>query len=500
MKIKYTFFRKIDFHIASLILFLLILFSTVQLKAQGYCAVDKDHGQGYTTSIKSVADNGNNSYTIILDVKHNGCTSGCKSMARYSVEAKPGTYSNVSITVISGNLNYKNIDLGPTLSGDPFTGFRITGTQGFGNGSPGEFTIKYTLSGGLQNQRTQVKAGTDLLAVSFTISDFQTILNCNDQSIFPYYTPPTGGKLTSIIGPELTALYNSYLVSRTAQTDDIFQIFGSSVLVEIHVLPGMYSSSLSLLQTTTYGLFDIVEDAKDLIIVGKIPILNLFSLNSLTTYLSAVRPVYPSIPTSGIVTSLGDVSMHSDFVRNGFKLQGEGVKVGVISDSYNTQIGNPAADDVLKGDLPGIGNPVNTNPVEVLLDYPYGVRTDEGRAMLQIVHDIAPKAKLAFRTGYISAPDFANGIKELKNAGCDIIVDDITYITQPFLNDGVVAQAVNDVKAAGVTYFSAAGNYGNKSYQNPFVASGINPPGITGIAHNFAGTTGNDIVQSISLA
>lgn len=53
--------------------------------------------------------------------------------------------------------------------------------------------------------------------------------------------------------------------------------------------------------------------------------------------------------------------------------------------------------------------------------------------MLQIIHDIAPKSSLAFRTGFISPGDFANGIKELANNGCNVIVDDITYITEPFL-------------------------------------------------------------------
>ena len=144
-----------------------ILFSIVDLNAQTSCMITKDHGQGYTTAIKSVVANSNNSYTIVLDVKSNGCTGTCKAMARYSVQASPGTYSNVSVEVIQGNLNYNNIDLGPNLGGDPFTGFRLTGTAGFGNGNPGEFTITYTLTGGLQNQQTQVKAGGDFLLVSF---------------------------------------------------------------------------------------------------------------------------------------------------------------------------------------------------------------------------------------------------------------------------------------------------------------------------------------------
>jgi hypothetical protein len=491
--------EKFHKHLFLIIFSFSFLFSTFSASGQQNCQVVKDHGQGYTTSINNVTDNGNNSHTIVLNVKHNGCTDSCKSMARYSVEAQPGTYSNVFITLISGNLNYQNIDLGPNLGGDPFTGFRLTGTAGFGNGSPGEFNITYTLTGGLQNQQTQVKAGGDFLLASFTIDDFQYVLDCDgqNQSIFPYYTPPEGGKLISIIGPELTSLYNLFSSTGFAQSDDIFQIFGSDVLIEVKVKDGMYTTLLNLL-TTSFGLYDVVEDDDMLIITGKIPISDLMSLNNLSLYINFVRPVFPAIPTSGIVTSMGDVSMRSDFARNGFNLTGEGVKIGVISDSYNSISGNPAQDDILKGDLPGPGNLINSNPVEVLLDYPYGTRSDEGRAMLQIIHDIAPKAVLAFRTGFINAPDFAAGILELKDAGCDIIVDDITYITQPFLTDGIIAQAVNEVKAQGVTYFSAAGNYGNKSYQGTFI-DGATPSGISGVAHNFAGNGSNDIYQSVSL-
>lgn len=56
--------------------------------------------------------------------------------------------SKVFITIVEGNFNYNNIDLGPDLGGDPFDGFRVTGTGGFGNGQGGEFDFTYTLSGG----------------------------------------------------------------------------------------------------------------------------------------------------------------------------------------------------------------------------------------------------------------------------------------------------------------------------------------------------------------
>ena len=90
--------------------------------------------------------------------------------------------------------------------------------------------------------------------------------------------------------------------------------------------------------------------------------------------------------------------------------------------------------------------------------------------MLQIIHDVAPSAELAFRTGFLTAGDFAKGILELKAADCDVIVDDITYITEPFFTDGNVAQTVNQVANEGVSYFTSAGNFGNKSFEGVFNA------------------------------
>src|SRR6185312_15500690 len=187
--------------------------------------------------------------------------------------------------------------------------------------------------------------------------------------------------------------------------------------------------------------------------------------------------------------------IQSYLVREGYGLTGAGVKVGVISNSYNTIAGNPAQTDVINGDLPGIGNADYSSPVEVLKEYPYGQASDEGRAMLQIVHDVAPGAKLAFRTGFVNASDFALGIKQLQEDSCNVIVDDITYITEPFYQDGVVAKAVDSAAAKGVAYFSAAGNYGNQSYEGIFNPAPA-PNGVTGMAHNFGG---GDIYQTITL-
>lgn len=83
--------------------------------------------------------------------------------------------------------------------------------------------------------------------------------------------------------------------------------------------------------------------------------------------------------------------------------------------------------------------------------------------MLQIVHDVAPAAKLAFVSAFLGETVFAESIEELAEpapfgAGAKVIVDDVTYLEEPFFQDGPIAAAVNAVTAEGVTYLSAAGN------------------------------------------
>ena len=479
---------------------MLFAFISISLKAQTDCEISKFQGQGYTTTLTSVIDNGNGSYNIVVIVSNDGCPGPqCKKLNHYSVEADAGTYSNISVLVISGSFTFANINYGPDLGGDPFDGFRINNANGMGNGQAASFSLAYTITGGLQDQRFLAKAGSDDLIVSFTVAEFESALDCEGQNIFPYYTPPAHGKISNLIGAELASLYNTYMAGGSYASDDIFQIVGTGVGIDVIVKNGKYDSTLALLATPAYGLTLPEGDPDQNIITGLFPIGHLLSLNSLPSLINFVRPVYTALSNSGIVTSQGDTSMRAYFARNGFNVTGQGIKIGVISDSYNTKIGDPAHDDVLRGDLPGLENPDYTNPVDIVLDFPYGTRSDEGRAMLQILHDIAPGAQLVFRTGFLGVADFANGIYELQQDSCDIIVDDITYVSEPFFRDGIVAQAVDSVTAQGVTYFSAAGNFGSRSYQSIFYPSAA-PAGVTGEAHNFAGAVGGtDIYQNISL-
>ena len=142
--------------------------------------------------------------------------------------------------------------------------------------------------------------------------------------------------------------------------------------------------------------------------------------------------------------------------ESGLSVNGSGIRVGVLSDSFNN-LGGAAADEA-DGALPPAAD------IDVIKDYASG-GTDEGRAMMQIIHDIAPGADLAFYTAFDSEQDFANGILALAAAGCKVIVDDVSYFDEPFFQNGVVAQAIQTVEAEGVTYVTAAGNDANNGYQ-----------------------------------
>ena len=165
------------------------------------------------------------------------------------------------------------------------------------------------------------------------------------------------------------------------------------------------------------------------------------------------------ITNIGTVTSAGDTAHTAVDARATFGVNGNGVKIGVLSDSYDNLSG--AGFNVTAGDLPGVGNPNGfTTPVTVLQDAGAG-GVDRGRAMLQIVHDLAPGAQLFFATGLTGAAAFASNIQALRTSGCDIIIDDVFYSNESPFQDDIIAQAVNAVTANGALYFSSAGDSGN---------------------------------------
>lgn len=178
----------------------------------------------------------------------------------------------------------------------------------------------------------------------------------------------------------------------------------------------------------------------------------------------SLAPVVRAACPSGPSVSEGDAQLGAAAARSDFNLDGSGVTVGILSDSFDQAVGaaTSAGQDVASGDLPGAGNPCGfTSPVSILAgshEEEGDEATDEGRAMAQIVHDLAPGAKIAFASATNGELSFAAEIHRLAAAGASVIADDIAYLDEPFFQDGPVAVAVNEAAAAGVDYFSAAGN------------------------------------------
>jgi len=192
----------------------------------------------------------------------------------------------------------------------------------------------------------------------------------------------------------------------------------------------------------------------------------------------------------GLVTSQGTKAFHSDTANaNGFT--GSGITVGVLSNSYNTSPTTfttiRAANDIASNDLKA--------PKFVIDLAAAPANTDEGRAMMQIVHDVAPNADLCFATASAGESSFASNIRTLRTnpaCGADVIVDDIAYFDEPFFSDGQVAQAVNDVSTSTllpgkkIAYFSSAGNQqggasGGGSINVPAAVFSANPTGLGNI-------------------
>lgn len=190
-----------------------------------------------------------------------------------------------------------------------------------------------------------------------------------------------------------------------------------------------------------------------------------------------LRPGYRATSV-GLVTSQANTALKADLAKNiDPSINGSGVIVGTLSDSFGalTNAATTAAQDTQNRDLPA--------KLTVLKDFTPG--TDEGRAMMQLIADIAPGAVQKYHSAFGGEAAFAQGIRALANAGCNIIVDDVFYFAEPFFQNGIVSQAVNEVVTQKkVTYFSAAGNQGTKSYQSAFSSSGITGPG-GGVLHDF---------------
>jgi hypothetical protein len=218
----------------------------------------------------------------------------------------------------------------------------------------------------------------------------------------------------------------------------------------------------------------------------------------------------------GKASTEGDVILFSDAVRSQFGLDGTGVRVGVVSDGLKgvfatgctTSCAGVDGGPIATGDLPAsvgtrnasgvlttssggiIGRSFQANgdleglpPASPVCAFP-GAGA-EGTALLEIVHDIAPSAKLSFANG---DTDLAfNRAVNFLAASNDVVVDDIGFFGEPYDGTSAVsrntAAALNNPDFPIRAYFTSVGNDADKHYYGSYASSGVDGTTIGGITN-----------------
>ena len=198
--------------------------------------------------------------------------------------------------------------------------------------------------------------------------------------------------------------------------------------------------------------------------------------------LNAVQSIRPAdeAVTRKDDTTEGDVAHRANLARRTHGVDGTGIGIGVISDGVRS-----LADRQATGDL----------PARVTVLPGQAGRGDEGTALLEIVHDLAPGAELYFATGYGGQAQMAENIEALCEAGANVIVDDIGYPLEAAFQDDIVSKGVNAAVTDGCYFFSAGGNDGNLTYGTTGAWEGDYAAGTSlivdgetlGVRHDFGG-------------
>ncbi len=163
-------------------------------------------------------------------------------------------------------------------------------------------------------------------------------------------------------------------------------------------------------------------------------------------WVTALRPALRPAVDVGPITAEG-VQMHQADKAQANGLTGRGQKIGVISGDADH-----VADAIAAGELPA--------DTKVLQSASYG--NDEGTAMMEIIHDLAPDAKLAFASTLDTNADYFEAFHILAKSGVTMIAEDIALDDEPAFQQGLGAATAEALAKHGIWVSSSAGNLGNR--------------------------------------
>ncbi len=235
----------------------------------------------------------------------------------------------------------------------------------------------------------------------------------------------------------------------------------------------------------------------------------------------AVAKLPLGVGSGGSVVSQGDTVLNADKVRARFGVTGKGVRVGVLGSGLagifatgcTICAGTPGG-PIDTGDLPLASGTRDANGILTATsgaivaksfrtvdgDLEAGLSGvgNDGSALMEIVHDLAPDATLYFANFQTDA-EFTQAMNWLAG-NADIVVDDISFLDPPF--DGTNGVADNAATALNTdanpvrALITSAGNEGKSHYMGVYSDSGVDSATVVGVAvpgykgdfHQFAGT------------
>lgn len=207
----------------------------------------------------------------------------------------------------------------------------------------------------------------------------------------------------------------------------------------------------------------VVDDPQSLLRLARLP------------GVRSVQPAYGPVKRVGTVTSRADRALRSEVARSSFSVDGTGTLIGILSDSFAQTPGVRDGDTAPPVNFPGFltgSRPQDSGDlpasIQILSDSVID-GSDEGAAMGELITDIAPGTSLAFHDSGESEAAMATGIDALcALGGMSAVVDDIGFFAEAYYQDDVISQAASACVAAGIPYFSAAGNDANWGFRQRF--------------------------------
>ena len=209
-------------------------------------------------------------------------------------------------------------------------------------------------------------------------------------------------------------------------------------------------------------------------------------------YVQRISTPSYSYSKKGAALSQGVNLSKSDTVAR-LGLTGKGVKVGIVSSGANdwqsaSASGDLPANVTVFGSCTKRSSDGSTGDLCSLFDS----SCNEGTAMAEIIHDIAPDAELAIAAVGTSL-EFVSQIERLiSEFKADIIVDDLGFNFESSFYDDDIALAIAAMPK-NVLFVSSAGNGGYGNYRAELIRPSIvrtgGPHPEAGSAHNFFAST-----------